>query len=326
MRYFNGQFLQETDFQAEQAYHLDRQRRHNRTLHTSGIAQGLDVTANLGANDVQVASGTAIDEDGRMIVLENGSDPLSIRPEHHGKTVLLVISYDDEPSDPATVGGNGATRIHEKPKLEFFVEGADPLPGAGTHIRLARLEITSGGTIGAHHTSVRDGAGVRLGDTLELRGVTLTRGDVDPSQWSTLNLGAARRVDVDGNLRVSGSLEANDLATGLVSHSAIKDHVITISKLSTRRVAEGTRIIAVAATFDVPVSDPIPTTQAPPLTQVFVSAFSRTPNARFSWTQGSRTTGVPTGGTSQQFVFFRNEHTAAIEIQYEIHVWTDDLA
>jgi hypothetical protein len=41
VRYFNGQFLQEEDFQVEQAYHLDRQRRHNRTLHTPGIADGL---------------------------------------------------------------------------------------------------------------------------------------------------------------------------------------------------------------------------------------------------------------------------------------------
>ena len=81
--------------------------------------------------DVQVASGTAIDEDGHMIVLENGSDPLTIRPEHHGKTVLLVISYDDEPSDPATVGGNGKTRMHEKPKLEFFVEDAIPSQALG---------------------------------------------------------------------------------------------------------------------------------------------------------------------------------------------------
>jgi hypothetical protein len=326
MNYFNGQFLKEDDFRVEQAYHLDRQRRHNRTLHTPGITQGLNVTADIGADDVQVASGTAIDEDGQMIVLETGSDPLPIRPEHRGKTVLLVISYDDETSDPATVGGNGDTRIHEKPKLEFFVEGSDPVPDAGTHIRLARLEITSGGTIGAHRTDVRVSAGVRLGGALELGRLTLSRAGVDPSQWSTLSLGAARRVDVDGNLQVSGSLAAGDLATGQVGAAAIKDHVITISKLSTRRVARDTRSIAVAATLEIPVSDPIPTTQVPPLTQVFVSAFSKTPNARFSWTQGSRTTGVPTGGTSQQFVFFRNEHTAAIDIQFEIHVWTGDLA
>jgi hypothetical protein len=326
MRYFNGQFLQEEDFQAEQAYHLDRQRRHNRTLHTPGIAEGLAVTANVGAADVEVASGTAVDSDGRMMVLE-ASRSVNILPAHHGQTVLLVISYQETPSDPATVGSTGETRMHERPNVELFIESA--APSADTHIRLARLEITAGGTVGAHHTDVRDSAGVRLGGELELRRLTLSHPSVDPSQWPTLGVdrfGTAVIVGVNGHLGVNGQIAAHDLVPGLVSNSAIKDHVITISKLSARHIAEGTRIIAVAATFDVPVSDPIPTTQAPPLTQVFVSAFSRTPNARFSWTQGSRTTGVPPGGTSQQFVFFRNEHTAAIEIQYEIHVWTDDLA
>ena len=322
MNYFNGQFLKEDDFRVEQAYHLDRQRRHNRTLHTPGIAQGLNVTADIGADDVQVASGTAIDEDGQMIVLATGSDPLPIRPEHRGKTVLLVISYDDETSDPATVGGSGDTRIHEKPKLEFFAEGSDPIPGAGTHIRLARLEITSGGTIGARHDDVRVNAGVRLGGALELGRLTLSRDGVDPSQWSTLSLGAAKRVDVDGNLQVNGSLAANELAPSLVSNSAIKDRVITFSKLSTRSVIRDTKSIIAGQTIDIPVSDPIPITQAPPLTQLFVSAFSRTANARFSWIQGSTTSGG-SPATSRQVVFFRNDHpTATIEIQFEIHVWT----
>ena len=324
MRYFNGQFLQQEDFQAEQAYHLDRQRRHNRTLHTPGIAEGLTVTADVGAANVEVASGTAVDSNGHMIVLED-SRPVNIQPGHRGKTVLVVISYREVPSDDATVGSTDKTRMHERPDVEAFLE--DEVPSADTHIRLARLEITTGGTVGAHHTDVRVSAGVRLGDELELQRLTLSREGLAPSQWSTLSLGAPKRVDVDGNFQVNGILAANDLATGLVSTSAIKDHVITISKLSTRRfVPRQTRSIPVAQTLDIAVSDAIPLTQVPPLTQVFVSAFSSTQNARFSWTQGSKTTGVPPGGTSQQFVFFRNEHTAPIDIQFEIHVWTDDLA
>jgi hypothetical protein len=320
MNYFNGQFLQERDFLAEQAYHIDRQRRHNRTLHTPGICAGsLTVTADVGADDVVVSSGTAVDSSGRMIVLED-SRTVNIQPNHHGQTVLLVISYQEVPSDPATVGSTGETRMHELPNVELFIEGG--VPSADTHIRLARLEITPGGTVGAHHTDVRDNAGVRLGGELELRRLTLSREGVAPSQWSTLSLGAARRVDVNGNLRVSGNLAANELATGLVGTSAIQDHAITISKLSTQPdVIRGTQSIPAGQTLEIPVSDPIPITQAPPLTQVFISAFSRTPNANFSWTQGSRTT----GGTSQQFVFFRSV-TGTIEIQFEIHVWTDDLA
>jgi hypothetical protein len=319
MRYFNGQFLQQEDFQAEQAYHLDRQRRHNRTLHTPGIAEGLTVTADVGAANVEVASGTAVDSNGHMIVLED-SHPVNIQPGHRGKTVLVVISYREVPSDDATVGSTDKTRMHEQPDVEAFLE--DEVPSADTHIRLARLEITTGGTVGAHHTDVRVSAGVRLGDELELQRLTLSREGLAPSQWSTLSLGAPKRVDVDGNLQVNGSLAANELAPSLVSNSAIKDRVITFSKLSTRSVIRDTKSIIAGQTIDIPVSDPIPITQAPPLTQLFVSAFSRTANARFSWTQGSTTSGG-SPATSRQVVFFRNDHpTATIDIQFEIHVWT----
>ena len=61
LRYYNGQFLQEQDFTAEQEYHLDRQRRHNRQLHTYGIAEGLTVTAGVGATSAVVSPGTAVD-------------------------------------------------------------------------------------------------------------------------------------------------------------------------------------------------------------------------------------------------------------------------
>ena len=317
MRYFNGQFLQQEDFQAEQAYHLDRQRRHNRTLHTPGIAEGLPVMADVGAANVEVASGTAVDSNGHMIVLED-SRPVNIQPGHRGKTVLVVISYREVPSDDATVGSTDKTRMHERPDVEAFLE--DEVPSADTHIRLARLEITTGGTVGAHHTDVRVSAGVRLGDELELQRLTLSREGLAPNQWSTLSLGAPKRVDVDGNLQVNGNLAANDLAPSLVSNSAIKDRVITFSKVSTRSVAKATQRLAPGGTLEVAVSSQIPITQAPPLTQVFVSAFSTTPNALFRWEQRSRTQ----AGNSQQFVVFRNDlgGTIEIEIQYEIHVWT----
>src|SRR5262245_59656750 len=43
LRYFTGEFLQEGDFKAEQAYHRRLRYLHNRWLHTWGIAFGLDV-------------------------------------------------------------------------------------------------------------------------------------------------------------------------------------------------------------------------------------------------------------------------------------------
>jgi hypothetical protein len=318
VRYFNGQFLQEEDFQVEQAYHLDRQRRHNRTLHTPGIADGLEVTANVGSDAVEVASGTAIDRDGRMIVLED-SRLVAILVEHRSQTVWLVISYRQETSRPATVGSTGDTRIHERPNVELFIENA--APPAETHIRLARLVITAGGTVSDHQRDVRVNAGVRLGGELELQRLRLARDGVDPSRWPTFSSGAAGRADVDGGLRVNGTLSADALADNLVRTNAIEDNAVTVWKLNTQGVARNTITINAGSTERVAVSAPIPSPQAPPLTQVLVSAFSPTPSARFSWTQGATTT----GNMSQQVVFFRNEGVNAAEVRFEIYVLAQEL-
>jgi len=93
LHYFNGQFLQDVDFNAEQAYHLDRERRHNRVMHTYGIAEGLTVTAPAGATSVSVSPGTALDGLGQLVVLTQGdSRTLQLNQQAFlSKTVLVVI-------------------------------------------------------------------------------------------------------------------------------------------------------------------------------------------------------------------------------------------
>ncbi|NER29923.1 MAG: hypothetical protein F6J89_20465, partial [Symploca sp. SIO1C4] len=67
LRYFTYQFMEEPDFTDEQNYHLDRRHRHNRLLHTPGIAEGLEVKKT-DAKKVKVSPGTAIDSNGQEIV------------------------------------------------------------------------------------------------------------------------------------------------------------------------------------------------------------------------------------------------------------------
>ena len=70
LNYFNSQFLVEKDFNDEQAYHLGMRRRHNRTLHTWGVADGgLSVTKTSDGKGVSIGLGMAIDRDGQEIVL-----------------------------------------------------------------------------------------------------------------------------------------------------------------------------------------------------------------------------------------------------------------
>ena len=145
--------------------------------------------------------------------------------------------------------------------------------------------------------------------------MTLSFAGVDDSQWPSLSAGAARRADVNGNLRVSGTLSAAALGNNLVTTPAIADKAVTMRKLSTQPVVSTTITIGAGGKEPVAVSDPIPLPQAPPLTQVLVSAFSPTLGAEFTWRQGA----ITKGGNSQQVVFFHNEGIT-IEVRLEIHV------
>jgi hypothetical protein len=101
LRYFDKQFLVEADFTDEQKYHLGMRRRHNRLLHTPGIAQGLEVQKT-DAKKVKVTPGTALDSKGQEIVLFTDfsldlSNATSYPPN---STVYITIEYQEEAIDP----------------------------------------------------------------------------------------------------------------------------------------------------------------------------------------------------------------------------------
>lgn len=197
LRYFNGQFLQAQDFNDEQAYHLDRQRRHNKHFHTSGIVHDLSVSVS--GTTATVNPGTAVNGEGQLIVL-NSSRPLNLadRPD---QTLLLVISYDETTSDEAQVGKKEDTRLHENPRVEAVADTAEA-PPASTHIRLARLTTDAGGEIQSRDDSVRIQAGVRIGDEIEVRRLRFGR---DTGTRPELASGASGRLDLTGSLRVTGN-------------------------------------------------------------------------------------------------------------------------
>lgn len=169
LRYFDNQFLQEGDFIDEQKYHINRQRLHNRSLHTPGVAEGLNVQAEIGGIQVQVEEGAALDEQGRQIVLLNRQSGIEVKDRDSKpfkqQRVLLVISFPEkeQESDVVTVGGKGATRWWEQPKIEFYLEAE--APSENSHLRLALLEIGDDGKIIRVDTSVRKIAGGKTGVT-----------------------------------------------------------------------------------------------------------------------------------------------------------------
>src|SRR6266852_1021020 len=67
--YYRGQLLLEGDFLAEQSYHVDARRRHNRNLHGWGVVRGLTVSRDSDTS-LTINPGIAIDASGYEIFLE----------------------------------------------------------------------------------------------------------------------------------------------------------------------------------------------------------------------------------------------------------------
>ncbi len=143
LNYFTNQFLVEADFKDEQAYHLGMRRLHNKLLHTPGVAEGLLVTGAVNTNKVTVDLGTALDAQGREIVL---AEPQSITLPVGPTKAEVYIAYDQKPSDPSTIkGAEGNTRITEKPILSMrrtLPAPADPVPADG--VLLAEVTLNNG--------------------------------------------------------------------------------------------------------------------------------------------------------------------------------------
>ncbi len=218
LNYYTGQFLRAEDFALEQSYHIDRQRRHNRLFHTPGIADGLTVEPVIGDDDIVVTPGTAVDGEGREIVLAE-SRTVTASEAHAGKQVVVVISYQETTTDTKGVGD---TRWTEAPRVE--VVEADEAPPDETHIRLARLTLDSDGSVASRDESFQPRrAGVSTRGEAELTRLSLQRVDEARTRWPSLSSGASNRVDIEGSLQLSGGLTAGgplDVTDGALTIAA----------------------------------------------------------------------------------------------------------
>jgi hypothetical protein len=154
--YFKHQFLREQDFKDEQAYHVHMRRRHNRLLHSWGIAEGLEVTKR-GDRELVVAPGTAIDRDGREIVL---TSPFiaQLQAFDANSHTYVTIEYRElfEHSDLETAGGvEGYLRITELPEIKLRKHH----PGDEVAVVLARVQLDEFSNIRHVDHSVRKRAG-----------------------------------------------------------------------------------------------------------------------------------------------------------------------
>jgi Chaperone of endosialidase len=206
MNYFDQQFLVVGDFIAEQAYHREMRLLHNRSLHTYGVAKGLDVTLS-GAREVMISAGVAIDNQGREIALSDNT-PHTLTNDPAGGPLLITISYDDEETDPYSALPGKNTRIRETFSItDIPEESADPDTQAVT---LARVKLDAQRNI-AIDVSARRWAGPLSDETSEVA-ITLGRlrlggKSIPNSQWPSLTASGPNQLKVSGGL-FAQSLEA----------------------------------------------------------------------------------------------------------------------
>ena len=254
--YFDHQFLREADFTIEQEYHTGMRRRHNRLLHTWGIADGLEVPdPPAGSTAVTINEGTAYDSQGQEIVLAE-SRPLELSGFPGNADVFITIAYAEELTDPsAETGAEGNTRSTENPLIE--ASQSRPAPSeVGTKIVLAQVSRT-GNTVRGVNRSERRSAGVVGGD-LEVRSLALTDPGVVSTQWPRIRLGAGNRADVEGSLRVGGNLNVEgtiqgDLADGSVRTAELANGAVSEPKLANNAVSN--RTIQVNAVTAAKIAD-----------------------------------------------------------------------
>lgn len=159
--YFNHQFLNEQDFRDEQEYHIEMRRRHNRLLHSWGIAEGLTVDR-AAERQITINPGTAYDSRGREIVLNSAvtEDTSSYGANSHFFVVIRHHEHFLEDDRQSAGGVEDYTRVTETP--EVSLRKTQP-GGDGNTLALARVYIDGNGDIRDIDSGVRRYATAKIG-------------------------------------------------------------------------------------------------------------------------------------------------------------------
>jgi hypothetical protein len=142
LNYFTHQLLREQDFKDEQAYHIEMRQRHNRWFHPWGVVGGLEVKEH-GPQEIVVEPGTAVDQDGREIVLQEGQER-DLSSFSNESEVYIILHYHQHETEHVSGGGvEGHTRITETAAIQ---EGKRDQPG-DPGVVLARVHLGDHGHI-----------------------------------------------------------------------------------------------------------------------------------------------------------------------------------
>ncbi len=193
-RYFPGQYLLDEDFELQHKYLSDRQRYQNRSLHVSGIIEGLEVDI-IDQQTVRIKSGSAINNLGELIVLIADLDFQIVKDITSGE--LYIQYFEDKQVKQQEDVDDSYTRWMENPLVGFAITTPD------NGVKLATLTISDGGII--VDANSREYSGLSLpnsnGEALTLR----SGGNANPDLAVLTG-----SLEIDGNLKITGDIRAGN--------------------------------------------------------------------------------------------------------------------
>ena len=232
MSWFDRQFLRAQDFTDEQDYQLDRRHRHNRLLHTAGVADGLAVTGDAQETQFTIAPGTALDTAGREIVLLESVTSVVPDSLSSATAAEVYLVYEEEavaPSqDPGVTGQATRTREAVRVEVRETAPQVAPVPTSQTPgppgttgqvpgVMVARLELANGKLAATPSTAGRPSAGALLAEAAlpELLFKVAQRPQAD---WPRLSGEAVRTLGVQAHVHLA---EGCDLSLGPKTTDAV---------------------------------------------------------------------------------------------------------
>jgi hypothetical protein len=227
INFFEGFFTTDEDWNAAEAYHLEKRRLHNRVLHSPGVVPvvggGLKVQAR-GRGDLsfEVSPGYGIDGRGNELVLRDPAvkvveaDKLKLP-----QTVYIAMKYYEEPTDFIAYKENprfkGHRRIEEKVKVEVMAREPDGVEA----LELGRIRLEEG------VREIRDALDSRVPGPgeIDLRYVPV-------AGWAGSHATPTLRVEVANALSEHAVLTGLFAKAGVVSANYVRNAVLGAEQLN----------------------------------------------------------------------------------------------
>ena len=257
MRYFDGLFLTEEEFNLEQDYHNRLRRLHNRHLHSWGIVWGMDVVHGPGSKEVTVKEGMSLnrvlvsgEEVSQEIILTSNTS-VDLSGYAAEDSVYIYISYFEEAVDIKEERG-GTEKIHWQENAVLGHSKTRP-QNENENIILAKVVLKpEDGTIDANSiTYEEDGISLRTyagfsGKLLEVQklifgidGVTSNLASMEGKIINTENgiQVDSPRTNFKGDLDVAGILTGN-LADDIIGTNQIVNNAVNAAKIANGSIVD----------------------------------------------------------------------------------------